>query len=300
MISGACMRECSIERTVLKSSKFLLIFLGASLAYGIDGILFSNIFCAESIPSNWYWNSLINYKFHLWFLVDYIKVLLFAPIVICFLDNEKDTKLGKYFFLLWMIWGQGVFLLSTILDGVNMPCGTELLDLLGVFLAKNYIGYFVLGRLLISGKIKISRTISSILGIISTLFLYVISCAYSFKVGHGDQRWMSGENIFVMFQALALFNLFSNFKFVTDNFRNVRFVVTKVCPHVFCIYLVHVFFIDWMTRLNVFNQNGIIGITLNPFLNIVFRILIIFCLSLITSILYRKTIKGIDYASRTK
>lgn len=278
MLSGAFYKDAAISKTVKKIVYYTVIFLIVSSVYSLSDIYW-NWMSGEKIVVSQFFEGIVNYKYHLWYIPQYVFTLTIAPLIVKIMDLDKDKSLTKYMLIIWLIFGIGTNTLCIAIKGI------EQFDLLNkylhlifafVFFSGNHIGYFILGRYLI--KLKLSNDRKNILylsGILATILLYFLTVLYSHRSEIGDDRWLSTLNIFVVIQAAALFILFNN---MTVNKKWISIIKT-LKPYTFGIYLIHVFFLDWCYRLNMFTDNRIIKWRMNIIWSIPVRVLLIYIIS---------------------
>lgn len=286
MISGAFYKEAPINKTVNKLVRFIAIFFEISLLYTLSDACWMLI-SGGYIQGNQILNGILNYKYHLWYLPEYIFVLSIAPILVKAIDEDKG-KLTEYLLGIWILFG---ILINTILTATS---GFEICELFNrylnflsslVFLSKNHVGYFILGRYLSQkGTTKKIRNVLYTLGVIATIALYILTDRYSHYLGYADNRWLSTLNIFVLFQASSMFIFFWNFK-ISDKWT---WIATFLSKYTFGIYLIHVFFLDWSYNLNIFTENGIWKYEINPLLNTPLRVILIYGVSFICTFAIKK------------
>lgn len=296
MISGAFYKEAPINKTVNKLVRFIAIFFGISLLYSLSDAYWMSI-SGGIIQENQIINGILNYKYHLWYLPQYIFVLSIAPILVRVIDEDKG-KLTEYLLGIWILFG---IVINTILTATS---GFEVCELFNrylnffsslVFLSGNHVGYFILGRYLSkkSTTNKI-RNILYALGVIATIALYILTDRYSHYLGYGDNRWLSTLNIFVLIQASSIFVFFWNTK-ISGQWT---WIVTYLSRYTFGIYLVHVLFLDWGYNLNIFTENGIWKYEINPLLNTPLRVILIYGVSFIYTFVIKKMVTLLKKATK--
>ena len=126
------------------------------------------------------------------------------------------------------------------------------------------------------------------LGIISSIISGILTVIYSTKLGAFDDRFMHDTTVFILVQGIAWFCFVSGLS-VSPKLSGI---LEKIVPHTFSIYLIHVFFIDWLTRIKVFGEVNLCGINIHPVIQVPLRLLTVFVLSFISVHLLSKIKKG--------
>lgn len=278
MICGAFTYEKSISKTIRKIMVMYFIFLFASVFYYMSDTFFVYKYCGQKDVFSWngLCDALVNYKYHLWYIPEYINILFISPLLVAYL--EKDENRYIYLLILFLIIN---IIPNTIYiamkENNNFVFVNQMMSMIPTFLSKNHVGYFVLGRYLFNRKInKKVKAVWTILSIFATLATFILTSMFSMKIGMGDDRWLSTLHIFIFIQAVGWFLLFKDMNIQN---RMVKAIISRVAPSTFGIYIIHVFFMEWLQRKGIFWGSYIRRYEISAIWNIPIRTITIFVLS---------------------
>lgn len=285
MISGAFFLNKKIDyKTLYKKYilKYLILYIIYSIIYGIiewyklDTIhllTFSNIKIIIK-------NSIIGSN-HLWFLITLITLYAISPFMKKALDNleSKDWKniliIAFIFILLNSIYKLDVIpyykWIKIILDKIPLS-----------MLCQYYI-YFILGYYFMNiDKKENNRTLIYLAAfIINVLLCIVITKNISIIKNHATPVAYDYLFIFTYIEAICLFKIFNNKQIISVSNKHKK-IIKYISDQTLNIYLIHMIFVNFIfdKQINVLNYGAIIYVPL--------LILIIFLLSLLTSIIINK------------
>lgn len=245
MVSGALHlnenKEFSAKKFYLHNLLRLVIcFIFWDFIYANFTILLNYSFYNTS-PTNYFSQlvkNMINYKYHLWFLIDLIKIYFIVPILRLFIKKENEiiikNALIACFILICISSYFSIFEHKTIFSFLQYILPFEFI---------NYLFYFILGWYLHNFSFsERENKLISILGIISIVLLPALNVLFGFlNAKNGIKFFLVENNFFVLNVFLAIF-VFIMFKTKTKQHES-KF--TKVISaNVFGIYLTHLFFND--------------------------------------------------------
>lgn len=282
MISGAFLEFKDVKSLFIKTFRFIFVFFTASAFYTFSDSIWNAISLKDyrTLFSKNFFEAMINYKYHLWYLPAYIYVLLFSPIIILVMKMGNEN-LNKYIVYLFIVFGLLINTISTAIDGFeNYAVLKQYISVLTCFMSGNHLGYFVLGRYLINKNIPQSiKRVLGLMSLLSSVLLYCLTIAYSNISGAPDIRWMNSLNVFTAVQAVTWFVCFKDLKIQSAHNILVRCILG--------VYLTHVFFLDWFTRLNIFTYTGLGNTHINILISIPLKIFVIFLCSFIWIYIYK-------------
>lgn len=283
MMSGAFYKNQCVSKTIIKIFRYIVVFFAISLVYTINDMVLGTQETGNLLER------ILNYKYHLWYLPAFVYVLSIAPLIVKIMDSDENGQLTRYMLALWIIFGICMNTISIGTEGWGVFSRINRLSNFissFAFLSKNnHVGYFILGRYMIKAKTtKKQRNTIYLLGILSTVALYGLTVVYSYYDGKGDNRWMSTLNIFVLLQAIGLFEFFKNLN-LDDK---LSMTTGKLKEYTFGIYLVHVLFLEWADKLNIFCENEIMGFGIATILVTPLRVVVIWLMSLFFVWIFQK------------
>ena len=130
-----------------------------------------------------------------------------------------------------------------------------------------YLGYYVLGRWLVQNKERIKRSSRVIVYLLygcSLVIRYILMHLLAMDIGNYNDWYCSHFIVFSLIDALAIIVFFGQIK-VPDKYKPaILWLASKGLG----IYLVHVFFVETVTRLGFWPQRitTIIGVPLKTVL----------------------------------
>ena len=291
MISGAFGRSTDIKKGVKKAIHYTIVFFLISLFYSVDDAILDLTRGLGTSVGN-ILNGVIDYKYHLWFLPSFVFLTFLSPFINRLFNSDKGKKVIWAYLIIWIIFGVMLRTVQLATDGVNKfgMIGNSLSKLsFTPVLSDNPIGCYCLGRILMEKKrTNRENRILFILGIISSIISGILTVIYSTKLGAFDDRFMHDTTVFILVQGIAWFCFVSGLS-VSPKLSGI---LEKIVPHTFSIYLIHVFFIDWLTRIKVFGEVNFCGINIHPVIQVPLRLLTAFVLSFISVHLLSKIKKG--------
>jgi len=176
-----------------------------------------------------------NPYYHLWYLYMVTGLYLFAPFV---RDWYARTNIRRRLF--WIVSIFGIAVLDTLYRHFG---GTQRGFFLTWFLP--YLGYFVAGRMIFTGELRVPHPALVLAGSIAATALGVASLSSADALDLYFYEYFSAT---VPFMSLAAFQL------ILDRPRLPR--LPLLAPLTFGVYLVHPVFIDLAQRLGVYTGEG--------------------------------------------
>jgi len=260
ILSGMFMRSTDWRRGIRKALYYLLIYFTAMALYQLLENTYSGM-QAESVLYVLNQGMLLS-KYHLWFLEEYILLMLIAPVVNTAI--ERRPELAAY--------GAGLFVIGSVVRlTVKMHFGgNAVLWAIHSFLPDfdmGYAGYFFLGRLLIQKKDRLGRRAAAAAGaagVLGAVCVFWMTHAASLRKGSIDETYYNNFYLGVFLMALAWAVLFLRIRIP----RNWHAMIECIAPKTLGIYLIHVFVIETVTNLGFHAQRitTIIGVPLKTVL----------------------------------
>ena len=248
MLSGAFSKVSTGRQAAKKSIYYFIVFVLSALFYYVLGIYLGggNISFWDAVYS------LINYKYHLWFLLNMITVTLLSPFL-----NKLSGKDMKYALILTLVFIIGFKNLSYAFSGKEpVMMGA---DLLGGLIPSGllFCGYYLAGRLIYENREELkSKKIPALIVLIpTTAASFFINRYVCLKTMSIDERFLDNYSIFVFVQCICTFIVFATKKEPAKSGK----LVSRLVPLCFGVYIIHVAFVDILSSKG-FTPAGI-GIT---------------------------------------
>lgn len=285
MLSGAFSNNDKIFKALKKSVYLFALFVLFKLFYNImDCYWFEGGITWDSLYYSYHITDLTSYKYHLWYLPDFIVVTLISPVLNS--ADRQNPKISGYLAILFVlfgivmpstfpikIWGDiKVNAVGALLEGIpfNLPMG---------------IGYYCVGKTIYTGvkngrlstKHRIAfATVAGILWIIANVITSVRTINLSVLKGTFDYSLLGRTGLPIFVAAILLFFMFSML-----SIRNERFgkMTDLIVPNILFIYLIHPIFIDVCTY-----KFGFVSLSFNPLLAVPIKACLIFVCSFIVSL----------------
>lgn len=228
--------------------------------------------------------SIINGYYHMWFILMITGLYICIPIIKQIIKNKKIT----YYFLLVSLT---FFILIPSVICLIKDSGFERLILIVNALAStikgmqmsfvmNFVFYFVLGYVVSQVHFeKKYRNSIYILGAIGFILTIALSQIVSVNANQAVGTYYGNSQINVFFEALAIFELFKNFKLENKKINQIIFFFSKIS---FGVYLVHALIIECCSKL------GITTSIYSPILSVPIISLTVFVCSCLVSVLLHK------------
>ena len=281
MISGAFGRSTDIKKGVQKAFHYIIVFFLISLFYSVDDAILELTYGRRTSIST-ILNGIVDYKYHLWFLPTFVFLTFISPFINRLFNSDKGKKVIYGYLIIWIIFG--VILRTAQLDTAGIDrfgiIGSSLEKLSFVpILSENPIGCYCLGRIFMERRRSAGKNLGLfMLGILSSIISLVLTVIYSTKLGSFDARFMHDTTVFILIQGIAWFCFVSGLS-VSPSLSGL---LEKIVPHTFGIYLIHVFFVDWLSRIKVFGEVNFCGIGIHPIVQVPLRLLTVFILSFLS------------------
>ena len=274
MLSGAFSNTTDLKKTIRKVVKYILLFFFISTLYGIVDIIYSQRITSIADVLEYDFikllaEEIIQYKYHLWFLPAYTFVLLIMPIInSCCMQAEELLKYMSFIFGIYII----IQTANLFLQGDSLPYKfLNLIPFVG-----SYVGYFIWGKFLFRTELSIrQRGLIYVLGGISIFLIFILTRSISIEGGATNEKYYNHYTLFVFLSATLYFVLFKNLKISNRLERLVNFVA----PHTLNVYLLHVFIIDFFTKVLDYKACSIL-----PVVGVPLKVILVFGISLVLSL----------------
>ena len=285
MLSGAFSNSVKIARTLRKAIYLFVLFVIFKLFYNLtDCFWFEGRISWSSLYYSYHITDLTSYKYHLWYLPDFIVVTLMSPVL-----NSADrfnSKISEYLAILFVlfgiimpssypikIWGDvKLNFLGALLEAIpfNLPMG---------------IGYYCIGKTIYHGvkrgrifkkHVAVFTALAGILWIVTNVITSVMTIDRSELNGAFDYSLLGRTGLSLFVASVLCFFMFSLF---SPRSERVSKVMELIVPNTLYIYLIHPVFIDVLT-----NKFGIGPLSFNPLLAVPIKVCLVFGLSFIFSL----------------
>ena len=202
----------------------------------------------------------------LWFMYAIIGIYISLPFIKCMVD-KMDKEEDKLFIILWLMF-------NGILKGLNI--GTTYL--IPIISGTYYLGYFIIGHMIIKYYNYIKKNKNNKLLLITTItpIIIVIVSTYFISINNGKHytKLLTYSNVLIMITSISSF-IFLYFNLVDEEKK----IISKLSNLSFGIYLFHAIILDYIMKLIPYqNICSYIGIP-------VILIIVVFLTSVIVNIL---------------
>jgi len=270
--------EIDSRKIFNKIIRFLFYFIVAEALYRFSDFLYIKYYYKNTYVFSEILGDLLNGNFrgHLYYIFIIIMIYLFAPIATQFVKNENKEL--RYLLLLWIFISLTLVFIINIFK-INTFKILKFYELSGAY---NYIFFALLGAYFRKYKEKFLE---------KNIFIYLSFFIISLTMIIFSVIKMSGEstnfyvwdtnNILIFALSFNLFAILMKINIKSDGFKKFLVAVSK---NTFVIYLIHVFFVDFINiyGLSYTNFDGILKIFI-PFIEIG----IVFIFSLLISVILK-------------
>ncbi len=220
-------------------------------------------------------------RYHMWFVFMILGLYFIIPFLRVIIKNEKLTK---YFIFLSLfsaiIIPQFVSIISIFLPSTSSVLESIVHNTFFYF-PLGYSGYFVLGFYLSKKEIhRHWRLVLYIIGIFSVVFTIVFSLLYSAFI-EKTEMFFDYLTLNVFGVSIAVFVFVKNHKFKANSV--LYRIIKNVSNHCFGIYLIHVFFVNFIS-----NKLHIHALSYNPIIVVPCASIAVFIVSFIIIFLIRR------------
>lgn len=213
---------------------------------------------------------------HLWFLKMLLGIYVVIPILRAVV---KDKRIACYFVGMSVIF-------SFILSGMEevYVCVGDFIDQMDVRIATSFSGYFVLGHVLYTTSFRPKvRYLFYFIGVLAVFLVVVLTFLSSHKNGFPDDKYYGYDNLYTLFESVAVFMLFTKEEKMVMIFKScLRPYIKKVSEYSLGIYVLHFIFVIIIFRLRL------ISFSFNPLLFIPVYSCAVFMISYFMAVLLAK------------
>ena len=264
MLSGMFARSTDWKKCARKAIRYLLIYALAAALYQLWFVVDSlYITAADSRPflqafGEALHQGLLLPKYHLWFLPEYIAILLLSPVLhAAFARVPALCGYASALFVLGTVIPRSLRLLF----GGN-PALSAALSFLPDF-SLGYLGYYILGRWIGENRERMSAGVKKmvvLLGVLSLLTVYVLTDQASSAQGSMNEAYYDHFFICILLEAAAWVMLLFGVRIGERWHAPIRWLADRT----FGVYLTHLFVIEATARLGLRSQRitTIIGVPL--------------------------------------
>lgn len=285
MLSGAFSNNEKISKALKKAIFLFALYVFFKLFYNLtDCLLYEGGISWDSLYYSYRITDLTSYKYHLWFLPEFIVVILFSPILN--LANKHNSKLSGYLAILFVVYS--IIMPSTvpirIWGDVKINIVGALLEAVPFSLPMG-IGYYCLGKTIYhavknGGFFKKKEImIAMVVGVLWIIANVIISerTINRSELNDSFDYSLLGRTGLSVFIAAVLFFLF--FSVLSFESKWLRHLLDIIVPNILFIYLIHPVFIDLLTY-----KFGFVSLSFNPALSVPLKVCLVFILSFIVSL----------------
>lgn len=235
--------------------------------YKFTDLYFQNALSYENILNSVKEVFTLDHKFHMYYMHIIILVYLLLPITRILIKNMTKNEL-LYTISIWVLVG---IIFPTLISLNIFPSFKYLLELYYLKMAYSAIGYCILGYFI--NKYKIKNSICLVCSIIGFFIIFFGTVILSKMYNTLYTELLNGFSIGVFLLAIGIFGLIIN---ISDFgiFNKILIYISKAS---FCIYLVHVVFLNFV-NINILLPQ-IIYIPIKVMLNLILSIAVYFLLS---------------------
>lgn len=241
MISGYLLLDPEKKIGLIKIKQYIIRIVIVLGIFGTGFAFIELIFEKHSVRFTFIFRAFVNMLMgntwnHLWYLYALIALYLFLPMlksITGYLSKQEIT----YIIIVFLIYSS-VF-----------PTLKELGVTIGIayFSFSIYLFYMLLGYWVRQSKIKISKVLS-ILGFIGTSLYFVILAYVSDVKGYKIPGiFYSHSSIMVVLQAVLIFSLMGNIKISVDG--RLHKIILSIADYSFGMYIMHMFWINILYKV---------------------------------------------------
>lgn len=277
MCSGALLldpeKKLSLKKLYLRTIPRIaaaMFFWG--MMYKFYHLLLDDVFSADRIFHAFKELLLFNHEYHFYYMHIILLVYVFLPITRVFVSSASEQVL-RYSLV---VWAALAILYPTLSSFYPFNLLSGMIPQWSINMTYASIGYGVLGYYLKKHPIK--TWMGAVLAVISIICVFAATYIKSAQQGYLYELFLGGMTVGILGMAFGIYTLCLK----VSCFGNGRIsnIVTKTVVAIskgsFCIYLVHVFFINELVRYGINAQLSL------PILSILALSLLVFLLSFIT------------------
>lgn len=248
MISGALLlnkKEFTIKMAIKKSFKFLILYFITAILYSI----YTNIIVNHK-SFNDIMLCIFKGEYHLWFLPMIIGLYLMTP-VMKQLTKKSSRKLLVYIIILWISLNSMSTLSMFFTNKDNwITVAVGFTNYFKIPIVSNYVGYYILGYLLININIKkITSFIFLLVNIASLMLAIYLTNKISYNKEINKYIFMNEMNPLIILATISMFIFVTSLKFRIQN-RVVLTIIFWTSKSSLYAYLIHVLFLKIFTKYN--------------------------------------------------
>lgn len=285
MLSGAFSNSGNIAKALRKAIYLFILFVFFKLFYNLtDCFWFEGGISWSSLYYSYHITDLTSYKYHLWYLPDFIVVTLLSPVLNS--ASKQNVKISGYLAILFIVFG--IIMPSThpieFWNGIKINAVGALLEAIPFNLPMG-VGYYCLGKTIyhVVKKVEISKKLTKLFALLAFFIWFITNIITAVRTihlsdlkGSFDYSLLGRTNLSVFIPAVSFFLMFTLCSHKSERFSKMMdFTVSNML----FIYLIHPIFIDALT--NIF---GFGPLSFNPLLAVPLKVCLVFILSLIVSL----------------
>ncbi len=284
MMSGAFSSGTSISKSLRKILYFFILFVIFKCFYAVWDSFIEQSLSLSTLYYEKRITDLTVHKYHLWYIPEYMMVLLAAPVINS--ATKQNKKIPAFLSVL--------FILYTILlpssSPITLPGGikTNPVEAILEVIPVNFmlgIGYFCIGKTIYNfikdkeeflKKRKIALYAVIALWIIVIILMSYTTITRSISGGAFDDTKILRETWLVFFSSVPLFAFFCILPLYREGKAKEHRIISTIIPCTLYIYLIHPFFAELYRHL------GLNSLSFNP----TFSVPVLDVLVLIPSLLF--------------
>lgn len=292
MMSGAFSNNVKISKALKKAIYLFALFVFFKLFYNLtDCLLFEDRISWDSLYYSHHITDLTSYKDHLWFLPEFIVVILISPVLN--LASKHNPKISGYLAIIFIVYG--IILPSTFPIRIWGDMKVNIVGALLEALPLNFpmgIGYYCLGKAIFQGakNVGVFKKNAMKIAVVAGLLWVITNVIVSVKTINGsklndlfDCSLLDRTGLPVFLAAVLFFFIFALFSLRSEWLRRFLDIIV---PNILFIYLIHPIFIDLLTY-----KFGFVSLSFNPALSAPLKVCLVFILSFIVSLPITKILK---------
>lgn len=254
MISGAFLLDenKSISKTKLVGycRRIVISFFGWSFVYALWNKIISYEFVWHNFSISEMWSNFYMGPYHFWYMYVILGLYLILPFLRKCL-SQCDKKEIEYMLILFFLFSIVVPILQRFEIFAFVLYWVESMKISSI---SGYIGLFILGYYLrkYGEQIKIKKQILLIIFVFALVFMIIFTFICENKTGLRDDFWQGCFSIWVIIQAVCLFQLSMSCEdWLVRRKASTKNIIVELSKNSFGVYLCHDMFISLLWRVGI-------------------------------------------------
>ncbi len=186
--------------------------------------------------------SIVNGKYHLWFLLNLTWCYLLTPVAHA-LKNYEDGRFLKYIMGFFFVFGVLKLTISNLLNMSEHYFIGKFFNHFSLFYYADMLNYFILGYYLSTIKVNIKNRYLVLAYIAMAIINTYLTNYYSVLKSKPVGEFIDYYNVLVFFESVILFTIFKNLEGSSFLERNGKFLGT-LSNLTFGVFLLHPLYLD--------------------------------------------------------